>query len=501
MGHFVLPRFFDPKTNDVNWDDLARACRVAVRLQDNVIDYTPYFLEENEKQQLMERRVGIGSMGLGTLMIKLGLRYGSEEGNEFIDKLYKFIAYHQYKTSIEIAGEKGAFPAFDYEKHIESGFMKRLLTEFPDLKESLKENGIRNVTLNTQAPTGSTGTYIDNIPMMRKEFGGTTTGIEPYFSWEYWRAGRLGVNKQTADIAREYMEEHGIKDIKDLPDFFVTAMDLAPEDHVRVQAAVQTWTDSSISKTANCPSDYTVEQVDELYRLSYALGLKGTTIYRDGSRDAQVLSTKEEDAKLDNHQEAEEMKKLKEKRKKKKVESTNSKDNAFSIPKRPKRLYGFTEKIGFAYGDKYGKAYVTVNLHEGEPWEVFISTKVKEASSLAKALGLMTTKLLRLGAADDNLQQAIDTLSFDQTMGTLPSGVANILRSLQKEPTVIVPVKVNSDEASQMQNVSEELQKVVTEFKDNKKNGTSFIECVECGEKAYDKVNCICHACGQSKCN
>lgn len=278
LGHFVLSRFFDKEANDVNWDDLARACRVAVRLQDNIIDYTPYFLEENKKQQLMERRVGIGTMGLGTLMIKLGLRYGSDEGNEFIDKLYKFIAYHQYKASMEIAGEKGAFPAYEYEGFSKSGFMERMLTEFPDLRELLKENGIRNVTINTQAPTGSTGTYIDNIPQFREEFGGTTTGIEPYFSWEYWRAGRLGMAKQTVDLALNYMMEHRLKDVSELPNQFVTAMELAPSDHVRVQAAVQKWTDSSISKTANCPSDYTVEQTDELYRLSYELGLKGMTI-------------------------------------------------------------------------------------------------------------------------------------------------------------------------------------------------------------------------------
>lgn len=262
----------------MNWDDLARACVAAVRLQDNIIDYTPYFLEENKTQQLSQRRVGIGSLGLGTLMIKLGLRYGSDEGNEFIDKLYKFIAYHQYKASMEIAGEKGAFPKYEYEGFSNSGFMKQLLNEFPDLDELLKKNGIRNITINTQAPTGSTGTYIDNIPMFRKEFGGTTTGIEPYFSWEYWRAGRLGMAKQTVDLALDYMKEHKLKDVSELPNYFVTAMDLAPQDHVRVQAAVQKWTDSSISKTANCPSDYTVEQTDELYRLSYELGLKGMTI-------------------------------------------------------------------------------------------------------------------------------------------------------------------------------------------------------------------------------
>lgn len=152
LGHYVLPRFFDAAENNINWDDLARAVKASVRLQDNIIDYTKYFLEENEKTQLSERRIGIGSMGLGTLLIKMGLRYGSDEGNEFIDSLYKFIAYHQYSASMDIAKEKGSFPQYEYDKHIQSGFMKHLLKAFPELKDKLKTHGIRNVTVSTQAP-------------------------------------------------------------------------------------------------------------------------------------------------------------------------------------------------------------------------------------------------------------------------------------------------------------------------------------------------------------
>ncbi|MED3562416.1 adenosylcobalamin-dependent ribonucleoside-diphosphate reductase [Bacillus xiapuensis] len=481
LGHFVLSRFYDQENNDVLWNELERAVRVAVRLQDNIIDYTQYFLDENKQVQLSERRVGIGSLGLGTLMIQLGLRYGSDKGNEFVDKLYKFIAKTAYEASMDYAEEKGTFPEFDYDKFIQSGFMKKLLAEFPQLQEKLKSQGIRNVTLLTQAPTGSTGTYIDNIPEFRKKFGGTTTGIEPYFSWEYYRAGRLGINKQTVDLAKEYMEQHGITEVKDLPEHFVTAMDLQPSDHVKVQAAVQKWTDSSISKTANCPRDYTIEQTDELYMLSYDLGLKGMTIYRDGSREAQVLATNEEDAKLESHIEAEKLKKLKEETvlspDVKNVESQI--DNVKPlIQKRPKRLYGFTDKVGFSYGDKFGRAYVTINLKDGEPWEVFISTKEKDVSSLAKALGLMTTKLLRLGGASDNLQQAIDTLTYDQTMGTLPYSIANILKQIQKEKFEL-EVKTATTEGKKFE----------------------LAECPNCGEKAYDKGNCICHACGVSKCN
>jgi hypothetical protein len=158
-----------------------------------------------------------------------------------------------------------------------------------------------------------------------------------------------------------------------------------------------------------------------------------------------------------------------------KEEVPESQESLFKIKKRPKRLYGFTEKVGFSYGDKFGRAYVTINLNKGEAWEVFITTKEKEVSGLAKALGLMTTKLLRLGGASDNMQQAIDTLSYDQTMGTLPHAVASILRQIQKES---IELEVLSE-----------------------KKQFELAECTECGEKAYDKGNCLCHACGQSKCN
>jgi ribonucleoside-diphosphate reductase alpha chain len=520
LGHLVLPRFYSesgaifdrvsdksdilfyPQWHDlaqysVNWDDLARAVRAGVRLQDNIIDYTQYFLKENEEVQLKERRVGMGSMGLGTLMIQLKLRYGSEEGNEFLDILYKFIAYHGYNASMDYSGEKGSFPAYEYKLHIQSGFMKTLLGEFSDLAEKLKEKGIRNVTILTQAPTGSTATYIDNIPLFRVLFGGSSTGIEPYFGWEFWRASRLGFAKQVTYIAQKALDELGLESVDQLPSWFVTAQDLSAEDHVRVQGAVQKWTDSSISKTANAPKDFTIEETDKLYMLSYDLGLKGMTIYRDGCRDAQVLATNKEDAKLEFHIEAEALKKMEQDEIDKLAENDTEDVEypMFEIKKRPKRLHGFTDKVNFMYGDKMGKAYVTVNSHEGEVFEVIIQTKVKEISAIAKALGLMTTKLLRLGGASDNLQQAIDTLTYDQTMGTLPYVIANILKGIQKDQLQsAIPSVKNIEELSRQEDsvVLQSNSKVKREM---------FTICSECGTNAYDKVNCICNACGQSKCN
>ncbi|HRF97769.1 MAG TPA: hypothetical protein PLZ51_21325, partial [Aggregatilineales bacterium] len=133
------------------WDDLARTVSYATRFLDNVIDTTPYFFEENRKVQMSERRVGLGTMGVAELMLKLHIRYGSDESVEFIDKLYKFMAIHAYKTSSAIAKEKGAFPQFDAEKYLQSGFMQQMPD---DVRKQITTDGIRNVTLLTQAPTG-----------------------------------------------------------------------------------------------------------------------------------------------------------------------------------------------------------------------------------------------------------------------------------------------------------------------------------------------------------
>jgi ribonucleoside-diphosphate reductase alpha chain len=505
LGHIVLSRFYDEKLNDVNYENLRRAIHYGVRFQDNIITYTNYFIPENQAQQESERRIGMGTMGLATLKLKLGIRYGSEESLAFTDKLFKFIAIEAYKASIDLAEEKGKFPKCEPKKMAKSGFMMRLLKEMPEeYQNKFYKFGIRNVTILTQAPTGSTGTYIDNLLMQYGD--GTSTGIEPYFAFEYYRASRSGNSvKQELGLVKKWREENPNKE---LPFYFVTAQDLTPKDHVRVQAAIQKWVDSSISKTANCPEDFTVEDTKELYNLAYDLGCKGVTIYRDNSRDAQVLSTDKDGARLESDIEEQKLNDLKNQKELELTESiavtnqpniqiVNGKHHLryvngsyeFTLPKRPKRLKGFTEQVLFQYGDYTGKAYVTINSFNGneseEVWEVFISTEVKEISSIAKALGLMITKMLRYGITNDNLEIVIESLSFDQTYGTLPSVVANLLKGIQKEwlSTEIIPeTKVKNPNKIKMLGLS---------------------KCPSCGEQTFDKANCECKHpdCGISKCN
>ena len=508
MGHFVLPRFYDKETNSVNWDDLKRAISAAVRFQDNVIDYTTYFLEENEDQQKGERRIGIGTLGLGTLMIKMGLRYGSVEGNKFLDELYKFIAVEEYKASIDLAEEKGAFPEFNAHKMSQSGFMQRIMPELPEeYQDKFYRTGIRNVTINTQAPTGSTGTMLDNIPKMRDEFGGATTGIEPYFMWEYFRASRLGRVQQVVPIAQDYMEKHGLTDVSQLPDYFVTAMDLTAEEHVGVQAAIQKWTDSSISKTANVPAEFTVEETADLYLKGYEMGLKGITIYRDGSRDTQVLAGNEEDAKLSEDQFSSKKKDVKEVVEEI-IEETEgiTKEDLFEATKRvPSRLYGMREKIKYQSNNRMTKAYIHIYVDEnGEPIEVWINPVEPSDKDMADALGRMTTQFLRFGITNNNIDQAVKHLMTGKTMQSLPYKVGKILSDVYYgKINMDFDQKPEEDKRKKETSTNwtkDQIDAVVSQqVKSN--NEIKLAKCEECGKFEYDKPNCICYACGFSSCN
>lgn len=291
-----LANMVDKEKNEVDFEKLKRTVEVGVRMQDNVIDATPYFLEENRKQALGERRIGLGVMGLADLLIYCKKRYGSEEGNELVDQVFETIASTAYRASIELAKEKGSFPYLVGETEeetrrlreafINTGYMKRMPE---DIRQDILKYGIRNSHLLTVAPTGSTGTMV-----------GVSTGLEPYFSFTYYRSGRLGKFIEVkAEIVQEYLDNHPEADENNLPDYFVSAMELSPEEHADVQCVIQRWVDSSISKTVNAPAGYTVSQVEKVYERLYKGGAKGGTVYVDGSRDTQVLTlTAEEEPKV-----------------------------------------------------------------------------------------------------------------------------------------------------------------------------------------------------------
>ncbi len=287
-----LAEMADKETKTVDFEKLKQTVATGVRMQDNVIDATPYFLEQNTKQAKGERRVGLGVMGLHDLLIHTETVYGSEKGNDLIDKIFETIATTAYRTSIALAKEKGSFPFLVgetkentkvlREAYANTGYMQGMPD---DIREGVKEYGIRNSHLLTVAPTGSTGTMV-----------GVSTGLEPYFSFSYFRSGRLGKFIEVkAEILQEYLDKNPNVNPTELPEWFVSSMELSPEAHADVQCVIQRWVDSSLSKTVNAPRGYTVDQVKSVYERLYNGGAKGGTVYVDGSRDSQVLTLKAEE--------------------------------------------------------------------------------------------------------------------------------------------------------------------------------------------------------------
>ena len=488
-----LSKFYDEEKHDVAWDELSTVTRYAVRFLDNVIDKTPYHFEENKENQQNERRVGLGSMGLAELMIKLGIRYGSPESLEFLDKLFGFIARESYLASAEIAGEKGAFPAFETEPYLQSGFMKNMLEVYPEVGEAIRRQGMRNVTVITQAPTGSTGTMV-----------GTSTGIEPYFAFKYFRQSRLGFDEQFVPIAQEWMDAHPGQE---LPDYFITAMDLSAEDHIRAQAAIQRWVDSSISKTANCPNDFTVEETKRLYELAFDLGCKGVTIYRDGSRDVQVLSTD----KGDNTEEAQ-------------TEAAAPAEEAAEAPavpaatlaaapnpagsnvykRRPQVLRGATYKVN----TPFGMAYITINDMNGIPGEIFLNVGKagSDVFAMAEALGRVCSLFLRYGDHGNKVELLIKHLKGIGGSGAIGFG-ANRVESIAD--AVAKALEIHQQEAlglgaeTDPAPIAATIEAPVIGLKESGSASASRDLCPSCGTASLLNVEgCkTCANCGYSRCS
>ncbi|MEK4510130.1 adenosylcobalamin-dependent ribonucleoside-diphosphate reductase [Paenibacillus sp. FSL K6-2524] len=496
-----LSKFYDEEKHDIDWDDLATTTRYSVRFLDNVIDRTPYHFEENKENQKKERRVGLGTMGLAELMIKLHIRYGSPESLEFLDKLYGFIAKEAYLASAEIAEEKGAFPAFEADPYLQSGFMKVLCEAYPEVGEAVREKGVRNVTLITQAPTGSTGTMV-----------GTSTGIEPYFAFKYYRQSRLGFDEQFVPIAQDWLDAHPGEE---LPDYYVTAMNLSAKDHIRTQAAIQRWVDSSISKTANCPADFTVEETKELYELAFDLGCKGVTIYRDGSRDVQVLQTekKEEKAAVTEVPSTDEVAEQAQVENFTQSLSVNTEvDDKGALDKqykkRPQVLRGATYKIN----TPFGMAYITINDLGGIPSEIFLNVGKagSDVFAMAEALGRVCSLFLRYGDHGHKVELLIKHLKGIGGSGAIGFGVnrvESIADAVAKALETHVQIGPHADHdsapvAATIDHHEDHANNSVGNFQGSGIN-TSRDLCPSCGGASLINIEgCkTCSNCGFSKCS
>lgn len=321
-----------------DWERLGAAVRTGVHFLDNVIDRNRYPIEAIREQTQKNRRIGLGVMGWADLLIKLRLPYDSPEALALGDQIMAFVESEARKHSSELAKQRGRFPNWENSVYASDGV------------------AMRNATVTTIAPTGTISII-----------AGCSSGIEPYYSLAYERnvldGARLTEINQlfaeeakrsgfyTEDLAGKIAARRSIQDMEEIPEgvraLFLTAADVSPEDHVKMQAVFQKHCDSSVSKTINLPESASRNDVDRAYRMAYDLGCKGVTIYRDQSRPDQVLAPIKPSATPD--------------------QPPAVTPAVHTVSTRPQVLTGFTEKIRTGFGN----LYVTVNIHDGRPFEVF----------------------------------------------------------------------------------------------------------------------------------
>ena len=269
LGAIVLPRFVEE--GKFNWDELDETVRMGVRFLDNVLTVNHYPLEEIKQNCEKVRRIGLGVMGLHTMLMSLGMRYNSNEAFEFVDKLFSTIKNTAYDASINLAIEKGPFPAYD-PRLLDSGFAKTLKR---GIRNKIKEHGLRNCALLTIAPTGTTSLV-----------AGVSSGIEPIPAPVHWRT----FFKNTADGKRARQKELVVdKSYFLYRDVLQGANEIPVEDHFKMQKIVQQHIDNAVSKTINLPHDYDAKDLAELW-LEYLPYMKGSTFYRWGSREFEPIS-------------------------------------------------------------------------------------------------------------------------------------------------------------------------------------------------------------------
>ena len=264
-----------------DFDAFSKVVHTSVRMLDNVLDVTFWPLEQQKQEASSKRRIGLGFLGLGSALVMLGIRYNSPEGCAMAAKIAEIMRNEAYRASIKLAQEKGSFPLLDADKYLQSGFARRLPL---DVREGIKNIGLRNSHLLSIAPTGTiTLAFADNA----------SNGIEPAFSWVYDRKKRLdGGGHRVYEVAdhawRLYRHMGG--DIAHLPAYFVTALEMTAQQHMQMMEAVQPFIDTAISKTVNVAADYPYTHFKDLYLEGWKAGLKGLATYRPNAVLGSVLS-------------------------------------------------------------------------------------------------------------------------------------------------------------------------------------------------------------------
>ncbi|MBZ0295839.1 MAG: adenosylcobalamin-dependent ribonucleoside-diphosphate reductase [Anaerolineae bacterium] len=320
-------------------ETFSKAVHAAVRMLDKVLDLTAWPLDEQRQSAHQKRRIGLGFLGLGDALIMLGMRYDSEEARKFASDISELMRDEAYRASIELAKKHGAFPLFDADKYLDNGgeFTRRLPE---DIRSDIRQHGIRNSHLLSIAPTGTISlAFADNA----------SNGIEPAFSWSYFRKKRMADGSH-----REYeVEDHAYRLFKhmegdpgNLPEQFVTALQISAKAHKDMVAAVAPFIDAAISKTVNVPADYPYEDFQNLYLEAWEAGLKGITTYRPNEKLGAVLSVAPQQPET-------------------KAEEALAEDDPLrkQFESRPAGdLEGITSKVEYATYDGKKSTYLTINF-------------------------------------------------------------------------------------------------------------------------------------------
>jgi ribonucleoside-diphosphate reductase alpha chain len=366
---------FEPAA-ELNLTALDDLVRVAVRMMDNVVDTSRFPLPEQAAEAQAKRRIGLGVTGLADALLMLGLRYGSEAAAAQTERWMRAIARSAYLASVDLAREKGPFPLFDAQKYLASGSLTHMDA---DVRAAIRQHGIRNALLTSIAPTGTISLYAGNV----------SSGIEPVFAYAYTRKVLQKDGSRTEEEVVDYAVQMWREKFGDapLPDWFVNAQTLPPLDHVRMQAAAQTWIDSSISKTINCPEDISFEDFKEVYMAAWDQGCKGCTTYRPNEVTGSVLTVSETSEAAPG--EVPEP-----------IRSEGGEVVYLSEPlERPSTLEGQTYKVKWP-GSEHA-LYITINdviiAGHRRPFEVFINSKNMEHFAWTVALTRMISAVFRRG--------------------------------------------------------------------------------------------------------
>jgi ribonucleoside-diphosphate reductase alpha chain len=460
---------------EIDWDKLREVTRSSVHFLDNLIDVNKFPLSEIEKATKATRKIGLGVMGWATLLIRLGIAYNSEEAVALAEKVMSFILNEASKKSQELAKEKGVFPAFKGSVY--------------DKKEGAIR--VRNATLTTIAPTGTISIIA----------GPCSSGIEPLFAVVYYRNVMdndklVEVDPLFEEVARsrgfysrslmeKIAESASLQDIEGIPDdvkkVFVSAHDISPEWHVRMQAAFQKYVHNATSKTINFPYEATVEDVRKAYLLAYGLDCKGITIYRDRSREEQVLNISRKETNPE-----------------KKIVDIEP-GNIAPRP-RPEVITGTTTKVATGCGN----LYVTINIDDqGKPFELF--TQMGKAGGCAasqlEALGRLVSLAFRSGIEVKAIIEQLRNIrcpspSWEKGQRIFSCSDA-IARVIEKRliSSKVAPV-LESAPVAMKHSYNDEV--IISDFSPH---GDIAGVCPDCGGTLRHEEGCLkCQGCGFSKC-